>query len=290
MVCLLQQKHQNISSGAFRVNMNTVTKTLVVSASKTSVLGIGVNRTTYQESTELIIESAKNRKSLPVAAVNVHSLTEAYLDGKGHGYRVKQFPLVVPDGQPVRWAMNILRQPGEKSLRDRVRGPELMLRLCKRAAEEGISVFFYGSTKSVLKNLRINLTRKFPNLIVAGAISPPFRTLSPEEDAEHIRQISQSGAGIVFVSLGCPKQEKWAFEHRDKLDCPILCVGAAFDMHAGNLPEAPILMQDLGLEWLYRFVREPVRLWKRYMLFNPIYVILLCLQLMKLLPLRNPDY
>ena len=290
MVYLLQQKHQNTSSGAFRVNMNTATKTLVLSASKTSVLGIGVNRTTYEESTELIVESAKNRKSLPVAAVNVHSLTEAYLDSKGHGYRVKQFPLVVPDGQPVRWGMNLLRKPGEKYLRDRVRGPELMLRLCSRAAEEGISIFLYGSTKSVLKNLRINLTRQFPKLIIAGTISPPVRTLSPEEDAEYIRQIRQSGAGILFISLGCPKQEKWAFEHRQELDCPILCVGAAFDMHAGNLPEAPILMQDLGLEWLYRLVREPFRLWKRYVLFNPVYVILLFLQLVKLLPLRNPEY
>lgn len=270
--------------------MNTATKTLVLSPTKTSVLGIGVHRTSYEESTALIVESAKNSKSLPVAAVNVHSITEAYLDSRGHGYRINQFPLVVPDGQPVRWGMNLLRKPGEKSLRDRVRGPELMLHVCEKAAAEGISIFLYGSTKSVLKNLRLNLTRKFPNLRIAGAISPPFRTLSPEEDAEYTRQIRQSGAGIVFVSLGCPKQEKWAFEHRQTIDCPILCVGAAFEIHSGNIPEAPTVMQELGLEWLYRLVREPFRLWKRYVLLNPMYAILLFLQVVKLLPLRNPEY
>ncbi|HBB35725.1 MAG TPA: glycosyltransferase [Cyanobacteria bacterium UBA8803] len=266
-----------------------VTTSLVASPQKTSVLGIGVSRTTYPECTELIIESAKRREVCTVAAVNVHSITTAYRDPQGHGYRLKRFTLVAPDGQPVRWALNLLRQPGEQFLHDRVRGPELMLRLCERAASEGISIFLYGSKKSVLANLRTNLTKQFPNLKIAGTISPPFRVLSVEEDAEHMRQIRESGAGIVFVGLGCPRQERWIFEHRQKLNCPLVGVGAAFDMHSGNIQQAPFLMQKFGLEWLYRFLQDPIRLWKRYLLLNPLYVMLLTLQILKLLPQQNYD-
>jgi len=238
-------------------------KTLSASPSQTSILGIPVSRTTYQECTEVIIHSAKLHKSCTVAATNVHSIMTGYLDPKGHGSYLKNFTLVTPDGQPVRWALNLLRKKEEKFLSDRVRGPELMLHLCERAAAEGISIFLYGSKESVLENLQLNLKKKFPNLIIAGAISPPFRPLSKEEDAAYIEQIRQSGAGVLFVSLGCPGQEAWAFAHRNQLETPVVCVGAAFDMHAGNVHEAPLWMQRFGLEWFYRFLQEPSRLWKR---------------------------
>ncbi|MEQ9483695.1 WecB/TagA/CpsF family glycosyltransferase [Coleofasciculus sp. F4-SAH-05] len=260
------------------------TQTLPVSPSQTSVIGIGVHRTSYEECTDLIIQNAKQHQSCTVAATDVHSMMRGYLDPQGHGYRLNNFTVVTPDGQPVRWALNLFRKSGEKYLRDRVRGPELMLRVCERAAAEGVSIFLYGSTEAILGQLQVNLTEKFPNLKIAGAISPPFRALTPEEDAEYVQTISQSGAGIVFVGLGCPKQEEWAFTHRHRLDCPILCVGAAFDMHAGQVDEAPILMQTFGLEWLYRFMQEPVRLWKRYLLINPLYLVLVALQFFKVLP------
>lgn len=255
--------------------------------SKTNVLGIGVSRTNYRESTELIIASAKLHQSCTVAATNVHSITTGYLDPKGHGLALCHFTLVTPDGQPIRWALNLLRKPDEQVLGDRVRGPQLMLDVCQRAEAENISIFLYGSTESVLENLQSNLHEMFPKLIIAGAVYPPFRTLTPEEDAAYIQQILASGAGIVFVSLGCPRQEWWAFEHRESLPRPLLCVGAAFDIHAGNVSQAPEWMQAIGLEWLYRFYQEPRRLWKRYLLLNPLYLILLFLQLINLLPANH---
>lgn len=254
---------------------------------KTSVLGIGVSRTNYRECTEYILQSAQQQQVCTVAASNVHSITSAYLDPEGYGYQLNHFTIVAPDGQPIRWALNLLRKPHESFLHDRVRGPELMLQVCAAAAQAGVSIFLYGSTEQVLETLQIELPSHYPQLKIAGTISPPFRTLTPEEDAQYIQEIRNSGAGILFVSLGCPRQEIWAFEHAHLLDCPILCVGAAFDFHSGNIPEAPNWMQSFGLEWLFRLCQEPKRLWRRYLLLNPLYTLLLILQLFKLLPLKR---
>jgi N-acetylglucosaminyldiphosphoundecaprenol N-acetyl-beta-D-mannosaminyltransferase len=259
-------------------------QTLLAPPLKTNVLGIGVSRTNYQECTDFIIQCAKLQQCCTVAATNVHSITTGYLEPKGHGYVLRHFTLVTPDGQPIRWALNLLGKPGEEKLRDRVRGPQLMLDVCQRAATENISVFLYGSTEKVLADLQINLKQRFPQLKIAGAISPPFRPLSFEEDAVYMEQIHNSGARIILVSLGCPRQEAWAFEHRQVLPYPLLCVGAAFDFYAGNVPEAPEWMQKVGLEWFYRLYKEPRRLWKRYVLLNPLYLLLLSLQLLHLLP------
>lgn len=258
---------------------------IILPPSKTNLLGIGISRTNYKECTDFIIQSSKLRQSCNVAAVNVHSITIAYLNQQGHGDVLRNFTLLTPDGQPIRWGLNIFRQRGDKYLKERVRGPQLMLDVCDGAAFENISIFLYGSSQEVLDKLKINLTRKFPTLKIAGAISPPFRPLTPEEDVAYVKEIRASGAGIVFVSLGCPRQELWAFEHSDRFSCPILCVGAAFDFHAGNIPEAPEWMQRWGLEWFFRFYQEPKRLWKRYLLLNPLFLLLLFIQLIKLLPM-----
>jgi exopolysaccharide biosynthesis WecB/TagA/CpsF family protein len=260
---------------------------LLTPPSKTNLLGMGVSRTNYQECTDFIIQCAQLGQSCTVAPTPVHGIMTGYLDPKGHGYRLNHFTIVAQDGQPVRWAINLLRKPNENYLRDRVYGPTLMLHLCERAARENISIFLYGSRLKVIEDLQLNLKKKFPNLKFAGAISPPFRSLTPEEDAEYIKHIRESGAGIVFIGLGCPRQEKWAFENSDRLNCALVCVGAAFDFHAGNVPQAPPWMQKMGFEWLFRFLQEPNRLWKRYLLLNPLYLILLFLQLIKLLPKRD---
>ncbi len=249
---------------------------------KTNVLGIGVSRTNYKDCTDFIIKCARISQSCTVAATPVHGIMTGYLDPKGHGTYIKQFTIVTPDGQPVRWGMNLLKKPEEEPLRDRVYGPTLMLHICEQAAAENVSIFLYGSKPSVLENLQINLQKKFPNLVIAGVISPPFRPLTPAEDDDYVEQIRQSGAGIVFVGLGCPRQEAWAFEHRDRLNCALVCVGAAFDFHAGNVAQAPPWMQNLGLEWFFRLTKEPFRLWKRYVLLNPLYLILLFLQITNL--------
>jgi N-acetylglucosaminyldiphosphoundecaprenol N-acetyl-beta-D-mannosaminyltransferase len=189
----------------------------------------------------------------------------------------------VPDGQPVRWALNLLHGT---ALSDRVYGPELMRQLCGRAEQQELPVFFYGSTPEVLARLQQNLRRAFPGLRIAGAEASRFRLLSEKEKAEVAERIRASGAALVFVGLGCPRQEVWTYEHRAELAMPVVAVGAAFDFHAGVLPQAPPALQRMGLEWLFRLAQEPRRLWKRYALLNPLYVLLIGLQAVGL---RNSD-
>jgi exopolysaccharide biosynthesis WecB/TagA/CpsF family protein len=189
-------------------------------------------------------------------------------------YRLNQFSLLVPDGQPVRWALNWLH--GE-SLVDRVYGPNLMLAVTERAAAEGLKIYFYGSTEEILRGLRENFEKRFPRLRIAGMEPSKFRRLSPQEKIELAQRIRQSGASLVFVGLGCPRQEVWAHEFQELLPMPVIAVGAAFPFHAGRVPQAPRWMQDRGLEWLFRVLVEP-RLWRRYLFLNPAYLFLLALQ------------
>jgi N-acetylglucosaminyldiphosphoundecaprenol N-acetyl-beta-D-mannosaminyltransferase len=163
-----------------------------------------------------------------------------------------------------------------------VYGPDLTLAVCRAAAEEGIPVGFYGSTDETLSRLIPVMTEQFPGLDVAYRYSPPFRSTTESEDASEVRAIEASGARILFVGLGCPKQEKWVIAHKGRVPCVMLAVGAAFDFHAGTVKQAPGWMQRLGLEWMFRFMREPRRLWKRYLKHNPRYVVLVLLQLLGL--------
>ncbi len=185
--------------------------------------------------------------------------------------RMNDFDLVAPDGQPVRWAMNYFHEAG---LTDRVYGPELTRRLCQAAAEKSVSIYLFGSTPAVIDKLCENLRGMFPKLIIAGAESPPFRALTPEEDAAVVKRINDSGAGLLFIGIGAPKQENFAHAHRHSIKAVQLCVGAAFDFHADVKETAPAWMQKRGLEWLYRLVKEPQRLWKRYLVTNSHYLAL----------------
>jgi exopolysaccharide biosynthesis WecB/TagA/CpsF family protein len=167
-------------------------------------------------------------------------------------------------------------------LSDRVYGPTLTLKLCERAAAESLPVYFYGSRPEVLSALTLNLSRRFPGLQIAGAEPSRFRQLSPEEKLGVAETIRKSGARLVFVGLGCPRQEVWVYEYRDLLPVPVIAVGAAFDFHAGTLVQAPEHLQKAGLEWFFRLTREPRRLWRRYVLLNPHYLFLLFLQAARL--------
>lgn len=250
---------------------------MVVSVSrneKKSIIGTLVAAADYHSATEMVIDHARAARPFALAAEATHGITLGWLD-RSFGSALNGCDLVVPDGQPVRWALNWIHGAG---LTDRVYGPNLMLHVCRRAAEEGLGIFLYGSTDAVLEKLRANLTRLFPGLILSGALSPPFRALSPEEDENQVQQILESRARIVFVGLGCPKQERWVQSHRERVGVPLLALGAAFDFHAGNKPQAPAWMQRRGLEWLFRLVTEPRRLWWRYALFNPLYILLVSLQ------------
>lgn len=239
--------------------------------SKRPVLGVGVDALEMADAVELVIRAARDRSTLTVSCSAVHSVMEGALDPE-HRHRLNALDLVLPDGQPVRWALRWLH--GVK-LGDRVYGPDFMLAVCRRAEEERIPIFLYGSRDDTLVALGESLLARFPKLIIRGAKASAFRTLSHLEQVAIASEIRQSGAGIVFVGLGCPRQEIWAYENADLIGLPLLAVGAAFDFHAGLVPQAPAWMQRSGLEWVFRLAQEPRRLWKRYLYLNPLYLLLL---------------
>jgi exopolysaccharide biosynthesis WecB/TagA/CpsF family protein len=192
-----------------------------------------------------------------------------------HRHRLNELDMVVPDGMPVRWGLNLLYHC---QLPDRVYGPNLMLNLCDVAAEKQLPIYLFGTDQSTLDALTANLKTKFPAILIAGSEPSQFRRLSETESQALVQRIRSSGAKMVFVGLGCPRQEIWAYEMGDLLRMPIFAVGAAFAFHAGTLPQAPSWMQRSGLEWLFRLWSEPKRLWKRYVYLNPAFVFLLAMQ------------
>lgn len=250
----------------------------MIDKGKNNVLGVMVNAVDYEAAVDKIITAAKNREGMAITALAVHGVMTGVQD-ETHRYRLNSFDLIVPDGQPVRWALNLMHKT---ALPDRVYGPNLTLKVIEAAAREGLPIYLYGSRQVVIDALVKNLTEKFPGIKIAGAEPSRFRQTTAEEKAEIAQKIKDSGAAIAFVGLGCPRQETWAFEYREALGMPILAVGAAFDFHAGTLAQAPKALQNIGLEWAYRFFKEPRRLWKRYVILNPQYVSLLVMQALKL--------
>jgi N-acetylglucosaminyldiphosphoundecaprenol N-acetyl-beta-D-mannosaminyltransferase len=246
----------------------------MISTAKASILGVLVDPVGYDSAVAQVLAAAVDRRILTVSASAVHSIMEGVLNVE-HKYRLNTFDLIVPDGQPVRWALNFLHRT---NLAERTYGPTLTLRLCAAAEQKGLGVFFYGGTKDVLSALQTNLRRQFPNLIVSGMLPSTFGTLSIDERDAVVKRIRESHTSIVFVGLGCPRQEVWAYEYRTLLSIPIVAVGGAFGVLAGKVAQAPAWMQARGLEWAFRLCSEPRRLWRRYLLLNPTYVFLLALQ------------
>ncbi|MDP6445915.1 MAG: WecB/TagA/CpsF family glycosyltransferase [Pirellulaceae bacterium] len=250
----------------------------MIDQGKHNVLGVHVDAVDYDGAVEKIASAARDNQPFAVSALAVHGLMTGVLDEE-HRFRLNHFDLLTPDGQPVRWALNWLHSA---RLADRVYGPNLMLKTCERAAAEGLPIFLFGGTEELLDKLVENLLAKFPELQIAGRRASRFRKLSAAERDEVVAEIKASGAKLTFVGLGCPRQEVWAFEHREALSMPILAVGAAFNFHAGQLDQAPKFLQDRGLEWAFRLAKEPLRLWRRYLLLNPMYVGLLTAQALRL--------
>lgn len=250
----------------------------MIDRGKYNLLGVLVNVIDYEAAVERVITAACQHQSLTLSALAVHGVMTGVLDAEQR-YRLNHLDLVVPDGQPVRWALNALYNV---NLADRVYGPTLTLKVCAQAAQEKLPIYLYGSRTEVLQMLIQRLQTQFPNLIIAGAQPSQFRQITREEQLAIATTIANSGATMVFVGLGCPRQEVWAYEHRHLLSMPILAVGAAFDFHAGTLPQAPAKLQRLGLEWAFRLVQEPRRLWRRYMLLNPLYLALFAMQFFRL--------
>jgi N-acetylglucosaminyldiphosphoundecaprenol N-acetyl-beta-D-mannosaminyltransferase len=253
---------------------------------KVDLFGVGVSPTTYKEATEIILQAARHRIAAVVACQAVHAVVTASCDPSLRD-QVNSFELVTPDGQPVRWALNLLYRT---QLAERVYGPELMLRLCRGAAERAIPIYLYGGTPEVLAKLQANLCQACPNLQIVGCESPPFRALTPPEDRAVIERINASGAGLVFLGLGCPKQDRFAFAHRSSIKAVQVCVGAAFDFHAGVKKMAPTWMQRHGLEWLYRLFQEPGRLWRRYLVTNSLFLAKLLVALSRRQPISHSTH
>ena len=250
----------------------------MIDRGKRNVLGVGVDVVDYEGAVERIIRAGHDGKALGYSALAVHGVMTGVLD-PAHKYRLNRLGLVSPDGQPVRWALSLLH--GEQ-LPDRCYGPKVTLLVCERAAKEGLPIYLFGSTQTVVAKFAENLRKNYPGIQIAGAEPSSFRTGSAAESAALDARIKASGAKLVFVGLGCPRQEIFVFEHAEALNCPVLAVGAAFDFSAGSLKQAPPWMQNSGLEWLFRLYREPKRLWRRYLLLNPLYCLMVAAQMLGL--------
>jgi N-acetylglucosaminyldiphosphoundecaprenol N-acetyl-beta-D-mannosaminyltransferase len=239
-----------------------------------SILGMSVHATSYADAVLRVRNWALARQSRYVCEAPVHMVMESY-DSTDYRQVINRADLVTPGGMPIVWLMRILGVQKQS----RVYGPQLMLHLCGEAAQTGLTVGLYGGTPSALEALIAELKQRYPSLEIGYAYSPPFRPLTPQEDGQICSEIEGSGVRILFVGLGCPKQERWMAAHRPRLPVVMLGVGAAFDFISGKKPWAPVLLQRLGLEWLFRLATEPRRLWFRYLWHNPRFVYLILLQL-----------
>ncbi len=232
------------------------------------VLGTFIDAVNWPTTLDRISGWAARRESRYVCICNAHSVVTAWQVAI-FGRVVNEADMSTSDGAPVAWMLRRLGFSGQT----RINGPDLMWQYCERAAQSSELIFLYGGSPETLKALQSRLLEHFPKLRIAGAYSPPFRPLSEEEDVAVIERINTSGAGVVWVSLGCPKQEIWMAAHRGRINAVMVGVGAAFDYHAGTIKRAPLWMQSCGLEWLYRLASEPRRLGRRYLVTNSLFVI-----------------
>jgi N-acetylglucosaminyldiphosphoundecaprenol N-acetyl-beta-D-mannosaminyltransferase len=235
---------------------------------KVPILGIPLALTNYDRTLDWIDDMVSARRRGYVSAAAVHLVMVSREDAATRD-AVLGCSLAVPDGQPLVWAMRSLGHDAS-----RVYGPELMARYCERSAKTGTRMYLYGGrNQGSLVQLALNLRQSYPGVKIVGGYSPPFRELTEEESDRVIDDINACGADVVWVGIGQPKQEKWMADVRDRLETPVLIgVGAAFDFHAGLIPQAPDWMQRMGLEWLFRLGHEPRRLWRRYLRYNPRFI------------------
>lgn len=232
------------------------------------VLEAFIDALSWDDAIGQIVAWGAARESRYVCICNVHSAVTTTQDVE-FKIAVNNADMTTPDGAPIAWALRRLGHPSQQ----RINGPDLMMKYLTEAERLNQTVFFYGSTEDTLAKLRVALAKKFPMLRVGGTHAPPFRPLSLQEDDSIVDTINLSGSNVVFVGLGCPKQEKWMAEHRGRINAVMIGVGAAFDYHAGVLKRAPLWWQHNGLEWLYRLASEPRRLFRRYLVTNTLFVL-----------------
>lgn len=243
---------------------------------KLTVISLNIDHLTFGECLEKVVGWAKDRRPSYVCFANVHMVIEAHRS-EAFAAQVNRASLVVADGKPLTTACYSLYRKRQ----DRISGMDFMPAALSAAEKEGLSVFFYGSSTELLQTLQEELGRRYPRLKIAGSISPPFRPLTPEEMDAHIGQINGSGAQLLFVALGCPKQENWMADHSARIRAVCLGVGGAFPVMAGSQRRAPKWMQNLALEWLYRLILEPKRMLPRYVKTNSLFIYLMGVERLK---------
>ncbi len=235
---------------------------------RTRIITMGVDVTALKPAVEQVLNRVSLKRGAYVCVSNVHMCMEAF-DSRSFSDVVNSADLVIADGKPLSIAQKLL---GHKNA-EQVRGQDIMNALCQMSGEKSLNIGFYGgSSDTILDLVTSNLLVQYPDIQISYAFSPPFRALSDAEDEDVISTINAAKVDILFVGIGCPKQEIWMAEHKEKLDCVMLGVGAAFDFIAGNKKHAPRWMQNIGMEWLFRLSSEPERLWKRYLKQNPRFV------------------
>ena len=221
-----------------------------------------------EQAAQAIVQKAVANQSFGVTALAVHGLIES-LRNRELGNKINNIDMILPDGQPVVWALNRLHN---LSVSFKVPGPDLTAEVLRLANSNKLRVYLYGSTADTLDRFSAHIAAKYPGISICGMHEDRFRSATEQEDISDIQKINQSGAQIVLVGRGCPRQELWVADHLGKINAPMLAVGAAFDYHAGNLKRAPLWMQKSGLEWLYRLGQEPGRLFKRYLTTNSLFI------------------
>lgn len=232
------------------------------------VVSMRTDVTTLSSSVGTVIDLSRYKRGAYVCVSNVHMCMEAF-DDQDFRSLVNSADLVIPDGRPISWAQKLLGY----SNAEQVRGQDIMNEICRLSGRESLTIGFYGGeSDEVLTQVVNNLKRAFPDIKIAYTYSPPFRPLTSDEDEQVVKEINDLGVDVLFVGIGCPKQERWMAEHKDRVQCVMLGVGAAFDFISGSKKHAPRWMQKMGLEWLFRLVSEPRRLWKRYLKQNPRFV------------------
>jgi N-acetylglucosaminyldiphosphoundecaprenol N-acetyl-beta-D-mannosaminyltransferase len=240
------------------------------------VLGTWIDALDWEEAVEQVVDWGASSKPRYICICNVHSVVTATSD-REFRRALGGADLATCDGAPIAWALRRLGFPAQ----ERIAGPDLMWRYLRRAEALGQRVYLYGSTEATLCRLRDRLAREFPGVVLAGMHAPQFGTGICRNDEAEVAAINASGANVVFIGLGCPKQEKWMAAHRESVKAVMIGVGAAFDYHAGTVRRAPVWLQDHGLEWLYRLASEPRRLLRRYLVTNTLFLVGISLQLMQ---------
>ncbi len=246
------------------------------------VFSLNISVGSYKEILNSIVELSQKEKSSYVCVANVHMTVESVLDDN-FAKVVNGSNITTADGMPIVQFLKRLRKTPSI---ERCAGMDMMPDLLKRCEEDNLSVYFYGGTQEVLEAVLNKTNADYPNLKIAGTFSPPF-VKDVSFDEEKTTEINESNADFVFVSLGCPKQEKWMALHKDKVNSCMIGLGGAFLVYSGTIPRAPKIMSNLSLEWLYRLIKEPKRLWKRYLITNTVFLYMTAIEIIKLPFKRN---